>query len=351
MSYLGEALITARRALGLTQAELASAAGITQAALSRYETDQRVPESEVLTRLAKALKVTEQFLQKSGELRGAMAIDAHMRRHATAKPGVWKQLEAKLNMHRMHARYLAEEIIIRAGQHVPKFDPIEVEPDKAARLTRMQWKMPIGSVRALIQWLEAAGCIVIEEDFETSRVSGLSQWVEDIPVILINSRIPTCRKRLTLAHELGHLCLHSEFVTQDMESEANSFAAEFLMPAEIIKYQLRQLSVGKLIDLKREWGVSMQALIERAHDLDQITDRQRTNFYKNLSARGWRTQEPISDELPPEHPRLPQAIGNAMRQRGLSSKEISTMVGFSEDGSHPFIPTVSVETRSLRVVR
>ncbi|MGH3763554.1 MAG: ImmA/IrrE family metallo-endopeptidase [Pseudonocardiaceae bacterium] len=63
--------------------------------------------------------------------------------------------------------------------------------------------MPIGSVSHLIRWLEAAGCLVIEEDFGTTRVDGLSQWIGDHPVILINSGLLADRKRLTLAHELG----------------------------------------------------------------------------------------------------------------------------------------------------
>jgi Zn-dependent peptidase ImmA (M78 family) len=215
----------------------------------------------------------------------------------------------------------------------------------------MHWKMPIGPVRSLVRWLESAGCIVIEEDFETTRVSGLSQWIEDIPIILINSRIPTCRKRLTLAHELGHLCLHSDFVSQDLESEANSFAAEFLMPTELIRFQLKNLTIAKLVDLKREWGVSMAALIERAYDLEQINVRQRTNLYKSLSARGWRIQEPGSEEIPPEYPQLPNAIGNAMQQRGLTMDEISAIAGFAPDMMHPFRPTPRPESRGLRVVR
>ncbi|HVE95889.1 MAG TPA: ImmA/IrrE family metallo-endopeptidase [Pseudonocardiaceae bacterium] len=54
----------------------------------------------------------------------------------------------------------------------------------------------------------------------------MSQWIGDHPVILINGGPVTDRKRLTLAHELGHLSLHSSIVTAEMEEEANSFAAE-----------------------------------------------------------------------------------------------------------------------------
>ena len=73
---------------------------------------------------------------------------------------------------------------------------------------------------------------MVAEDFGLmtggGRVDGLSQWVADSPVMLVNSRAPTDRLRLTLAHELGHICLHSDELGGDPEVEANDFAAEFL---------------------------------------------------------------------------------------------------------------------------
>lgn len=348
MNYLGEALMTARRARGLTQEELARAAGVTQAALSRYENDQREPDEDVLTALATALGITPEFLRRAGRLRGAMAIDAHMRRQATARPTVWRQLEAKLNMYRVHARHLFEDISLQAEQTIPVFDPIDVAPEAAARMVRMQWRMPAGPVHHLCQWLEAAGCLVIEEDFGTSRVDGLSQWIDDHPVMLLNLRSPTDRKRLTLSHELGHLVLHSENVSQEMEREADEFAAEFLMPDEVIRPQLRRLSLGRLLDLKLEWGVSIQALIERAQSLNLINRTERTNLYKLLSSRGWRTREPLSDELAPERASLPQTIGNVLVSKGFTEEQVANMAGFaSARVEHPFRPS----RRPLRLVR
>ena len=334
---LGEAIETARRSRGLTQPEVAERAGVTQAALSRYENDQRTPEPEVLQRLADALGVTVELLEGAGRMKGAMAVDAHMRKRQTAKPTTWRQLEARLNMLRLHTRHLFEEVSLQTQQIIPQFDPVETTPTDAARLTRMQWRMPSGPVRDLTAWVEAAGCVIIEEDFDTGRVDGLSQWIGDHPVILLNRHSPTDRKRLTLAHELGHLCLHTIDVPVNMEADANLFAAEFLMPAETIRPQVRNLTLGRLADLKREWGVSMQAIIERAYHLKTITAAQRTTFYKRFSAAGWRTTEPISDELPAEHPELARNIGDAMAAKGLTAGEIARLAGFAEtEENHPF---------------
>jgi len=334
MTVVGEALITVRRARGMTQVELAERAGVTQAALSRYEADLRSPDDEVVAALAQALGVTPEFLRGAGRLRGAMAVDAHMRRRATAKATVWRQLEARLNAYRMHAGQLFEEITLRSEQTVPRFDPIDVPAADAARMVRMQWQMPIGPVRGLVRWLEAAGCLVIMEDFGTARVDGMSQWVDGLPVMLINERTPTDRLRLTLAHELGHLCLHSLEITEQIEQGANEFASEFLMPTQAIRAQLRNLTLGRLHDLKREWGVSMQALIEKAHSLGLLSASARTNLYKTISARGWRTREPLSDVLAPETGKLPSDIAEAMLARGLSPDECARIAGFASDSDN-----------------
>lgn len=339
MSDFGEFLAMARRSRGLTQEQLATAVGVSQVAIHRYEAGLREPDDEVLLSMADTLGLTSQFLREAGRARGAMAVDAHMRRAATAKPTVWRRLEATLNIYRMHTRHLLEEVALHADQVMPRYDLMEVSPADAARLTRMQWRIPIGPVWPLVQWIEAAGCVVIEEDFGTPRVDGLSQWIDDRPVMLVNSRAPTDRKRLTLAHELGHLCLHAVEVSPEMEREANEFAAEFLMPMDVIRPQLRNLTLGKLGDLKRQWGVSMQALIERAHGARLITASQRTGLYKQLSARGWRTREPISDELREERPQLTADIGNALAAKGYTPDEIAHLAGFSNaNAERPFLP-------------
>ena len=57
------------------------------------------------------------------------------------------------------------------------------------------------------------------------------------------------------------------------------------MPAHLIRPQLRVFNLGKLLALKREWGVSMQALIERAYDLGVLGTQERTALYKQTSRR------------------------------------------------------------------
>jgi Zn-dependent peptidase ImmA (M78 family)/transcriptional regulator with XRE-family HTH domain len=347
MSNLGSVLETARRARGLTQAQLAEAVGTTQPSIQRYENNLREPDDETLAGLATALGVTPSFLAHSSRPEGAMAVTAHMRRRSTAPATIWRRLEAQLNVTRWHVAKLYESVSMRATLSVPRFDPDQYSPEECAMFVRTQWRMPLGPVRGLTSWLESSGILVIESDFGTSRVDGLSQWAEDHPVIVVNMNAPTDRKRLTLAHELGHIVMHADFAGEEIEDQANRFAAEFLMPADVIRTEFRNLTTGKLIDLKRAWGVSMAALIERAHHLGIITKQQRTSFYTMMSKRGWRTNEPASDELTSEVPQLTYMIGTQMFEAGLNRRDVASILGFAEPQDNYIIPT---SERSLRAV-
>jgi hypothetical protein len=132
------------------------------------------------------------------------------------------------------------------------------------------------------------------------------QWVGEHPVILFNTTAPTDRLRLTLAHELAHLVLHADALSvDDVEAQATAFAGEFLMPAEVIRPALRNLKIGPLLDLKREYGVSMQALIERAYHLDLLSPR-----------RAGAPTNPAATTSPPNTPPWPQPSGRAYTPAG-----------------------------------
>ncbi|WP_309079859.1 XRE family transcriptional regulator [Zhihengliuella sp.] len=334
-SNVGDAILVLRRAAGITQEELAARLNITQATLSRYENNLRAPDDDALAALAKVFGVTERFLQHDFTLQGAIAGDAHMRRQKTTKPSDWKRVESRLNALRMHSNFLLERVPLRPRNFVIQVDPFEHTPQEAATMLRASWRMPIGPVRGLYRWIESAGVVIVEEDFGTHRIDGMSQWAGDHAVIILNAGLPTDRKRLTAAHELGHLVMHSSYVDPDVEDQANAFAAEFLMPEPAIRPQLNSLSLGKLADLKREWGVSMQAIFERAYRLGKATVEDRHKFYRQLNSRGWKTREPFSEDVPPEVPQLADAVANKLKGSGLSRKEIIGLIG---GDSTPFSP-------------
>ncbi|MCC0627383.1 MULTISPECIES: helix-turn-helix domain-containing protein [unclassified Clostridioides] len=62
MESLGDRIANLRKELDINQKELATKVGITEASLSRYENNLREPKSEIIVRLARALKTSTDYL-------------------------------------------------------------------------------------------------------------------------------------------------------------------------------------------------------------------------------------------------------------------------------------------------
>ncbi|HTF66486.1 MAG TPA: ImmA/IrrE family metallo-endopeptidase [Edaphobacter sp.] len=236
----------------------------------------------------------------------------------------------------MRVKKLKRSLEIDAAFRFQAMEPLEYGgPAGVARLVRQMWQMPPGPVRDLIQVIEDAGGIVIEFDFGTKQADAISEWVPNSPPIFVlnsNAEISWDRRRLTLAHELGHIILHKLGPNPQMEDEANEFAAEFLMPRREIKPSLYGLTMAKLRDLKRYWKVSMQALVERAYQLKTITLNQRKYFYISLNKNGHtRVHEPMEFEFLPEKPQLFHSMLRAhLEKLDYSMRELATLLFFEE---------------------
>jgi Zn-dependent peptidase ImmA (M78 family) len=123
-------------------------------------------------------------------------------------------------------------------------------------------------------------------------VSGLLIREEGRLIIGVNERHPEPRQRFTIAHEIGHLVLHrgrplvvdpvrinlrdsrSSLATDLEEIEANSFAAELLMPRSLVLRHFRSMadtgatSLDRVTrDLAIGFGVSEQAMEYRLSNL------------------------------------------------------------------------------------
>ncbi len=105
---------------------------------------------------------------------------------------------------------------------------------------------------------EDLGAELRYEPFEgDDDISGVLIKKDDTCVIGINSAHAITRQRFSIAHEIGHLILHSKsalfvdkVINRDRKSslaidnkeiEANQFAAELLMPRELIRKEINKL--------------------------------------------------------------------------------------------------------------
>lgn len=173
---------------------------------------------------------------------------------------------------------------------------------EARRWLGFQSNIPIPH---LINAMERCGITVLALPLELEGIDAFSSWINGNAVIAVCSGKPGDRTRWNAGHELGHLVIHADRkIRQAEHHEADDFAAELLMPAEALLKEIKPpVTINSLALLKPRWGVAIQALIRRAHDLKIITDRQYSYMFEQLSIRGWRTKEPENLNLPVEKPR------------------------------------------------
>lgn len=90
------------------------------------------------------------------------------------------------------------------------------------------------------------GMNVILVFYPLHGVRGFYQYFQRNNIIYIDETLPDQDKAFVLAHEIGHMMLHrksnaifmdtrTQFKTSKYELEANKFAAELLIPDEIIE--------------------------------------------------------------------------------------------------------------------
>ena len=94
---VGERIREARKRKKLTQHELASALGVTQAVVGRYERGERTPKLKTLTRIAKELGVNVRDLdpQAFSYTREELLQIGDIKKQATTLIGLWTPYQAE----------------------------------------------------------------------------------------------------------------------------------------------------------------------------------------------------------------------------------------------------------------
>jgi Zn-dependent peptidase ImmA (M78 family)/transcriptional regulator with XRE-family HTH domain len=317
-----EMLTLAREARGKTQSKLSKDTGISQSKISKIESGNRPLTDEDVAVFAAALSYPPEFFHRNGKQYGQGTVCHHRKRQSVGIEKL-RQIHASMNVMRMATSDLLNGVEINAAHSFPRMEVDDYgSPKQIAQLARQTWQLPLGPIKSMIGVVEAAGGIVVPCDFGTDKLDAISQRPEAAPpFFFVSTTAPGDRLRFNLAHELGHILMHSE-PAPGQEDEANEFAAEFLMPAKEIKPQLRKLDMANLADLKRHWKVAMQALIYRARTLETITERQQRSWFMRFGKLGYRKNEPV--EIPREEPTLIRRVVDFHRQQhGYSDAELS----------------------------
>jgi Zn-dependent peptidase ImmA (M78 family) len=159
-------------------------------------------------------------------------------------------------------------------------DPTQRARDLLERLNLQNVPVPVGKIA------KALGAQVVLSPLD-DELSGMVLVKAERILIGVNSLHHPNRQRFTIAHEIGHLDLHRNFITDQihvdkkfavlmrdpssatgtdrLEIEANRFAAELLMPEWAVRRVLDHESIDidddrTIADIAKKFRVSRQAL-------------------------------------------------------------------------------------------
>ena len=357
--FNADLLRTGRQSRGWSQTELSKRSGVSQARLSKLENGLITPTPDQLLgldRIADALSFPRSLFFEPDRVFGLpMSVHPMYRKKASVGQRSLERLEAQINLHLFHIRRLLKSVDFQPELSVPNLDIDDFNGDaeRIAELLRRTWLVPMGPIKKLIAWIENAGCVVIHCDFAAFSVDGVTVNAPGMPpCIFLNRNQPTDRQRYSLAHELGHIVMHS-MPSTTMEKEANDFASAFLMPAgDIRPYLSGRLTIQKLAELKPVWRVSMQALLYRAKAIGAITANQSQYLWRQISASGYRRREPSELDLPAEKPGvLPEFFRVHIEELDYEIKELCGFLHIFEDDLRSMYPLPDMpDQRHLRLV-
>ncbi len=288
----------------MTKAALEGGASVSQGYVSRAEAGRLEVTGDRLAWYAAALGFPASMLCLDPRAQGVGVGLVHHRKRAALSATALRRIHADLALTRLQISGLARAGGAREGFDVPRIElDAKTTPADAAAAVRRRWSVPAGPLPDLVAVLEAAGARVVRRDLGSSLLDAVSHWDgSQSPLVLVNSQAPADRCRFSLAHELGHLVLHSApGPGPEQERQADAFASAYLMPAADIRRELAGgVDLARLMELKGRWRVSMAALLRRARDLNAITEWSYRSTMIEMSALGYRTVEPapLSDELP-----------------------------------------------------
>src|SRR3990172_7947648 len=243
-----EMLVLARLSRGETGTAVAEELNISTGLLSKWENGVIAPPPDRLAQLARHYRYPEIMFLQPERVRGTDSVCLHHRKQKLMPTRLLNKIEAEMYLAQIQVSRLLRHIDVDTPLEFVTLDPDEIGgPEKVARTLGAYWRVPSGPSRNLVMLVESAGGVVMFRDFETRKLDGMSSWTKDVPPLFyVNRHNSTDRSRWTIAHELGHLVMHSTPTAGHPEEEANAFAQEFLTPRAEIEADLRRLTFTNL---------------------------------------------------------------------------------------------------------
>ena len=328
--FQGWRLKQAREAYGLSLESLGELVGISKQAVSKMENGISEPSSENFLMFCQILKRPASFFYSKAAL------------NYTNEMVFFRRLKKSPVASQRSARVLAEwsaEVFqqILSKVRLPRYELPSYEKDfleidsayieECALLLRKELGIGDQPINNLTKILESRGILIIRTKFYDERIDALSVFDSQYnrPFVVLNSdKSSAARSRFDLAHELGHIVLHSSIKSEDfrayynlLETQAHRFASAFLMPKSGFRKFIFSASLNELKSIKKIWGVSIAAMVYRLKDLGILSADESTKTWKNYTRRGWRGEEPFDDEIQAEEPELMRRSIQLLIDRGI----------------------------------
>jgi Zn-dependent peptidase ImmA (M78 family)/DNA-binding XRE family transcriptional regulator len=334
-SIFAERFKSARLMKGFSLQDLADAMGnqLSRQALHRYEKGEVLPDSERIHLLSKALAVSPDYFFRSTQVELG---EVEYRKLSKLPPREAAAIREKTREYL--SRYLELEEILDLShqfQHpledfglVSTFDQVH----RAAQLLRNRWNLGNGALYNVVEILEDKNIKVVrldvDEDFD-----GLQTFVNGtIPVVAYNTKKANKpdRIRFTLLHELAHLLLSfNDISLKQKETLCHQFAGAMLLPEDTLKSELgshrNKLSTTELGNIKKQYGISMQAIVMRAKDCGIINEHYTRQFFFFMKQMNWKVDEPVEYSGVEESNRFEQLLFRALIEDQISMSKAAAL--------------------------
>ncbi len=332
--FEADQLRLAREYRGLQRKELAKLLGVTPSAVSQYEAGRIKPTPQMISRMKLALHFPVGFFVEPPS--SSVAVDqCHFRSLRSCTQTQRRRMAAAATLVGGLVAHLAvnvdfptENLLLLVSDPPDSDEEIE----GLAVDARKHWGLGLGPITHISKLVESHGVVVSRTFHDCAQVDAFSLWHSARPLIFLNAdKNSGTRSRYDVAHELGHLVMHTDCLPGDQrhEQQAHRFAGAFLLPRETFGRECpRRLIWPHLLELKERWGVSLSAIAHRAFDIGLFSASAYRRANVQLSQRGWRDKEP--QEPLPEEPTLLRRALSLLETTGKTLASIASELNMTQ---------------------
>jgi Zn-dependent peptidase ImmA (M78 family)/transcriptional regulator with XRE-family HTH domain len=335
--FWGARLQIAREFKELTQKTLADEVAASPALISLCEAGRKNPSVDLVQAFGEVLGFEPEFFFQ--EVDDCFREEQCSFRHRRSAP---ERMKTKI---RAHATLIG--MVIGRLRSLLRFPPQDIpsfplttgtatEIEDTADNCRKHWNLGLdGPIMQVGRVFERAGVVIVPHLVKTTKIDAFSRC-GPTSVIFLNKSIPsTSRWNFDIAHEGGHLVMHSGMETGSIETErqANRFASAFLMPRRAFSHEfsVAEFSWRHVFSFKRRWHTSASSIVRRAFDLGLIDAVQYRKAYKYMSFQGWTTKGEPEEPAFQEPELLSAALMSLGNRVKLTMEDLRTQLHFTPE--------------------